>query len=78
MNDNTDTVIIVTNYIMWLFHLAIIVAAIVMAYKCNAPGQRLGPVIMAILFPEIYFFQRIIRQYVIKEKGYICYASSTN
>lgn len=60
-----------SSFWMWI-HLIILVAAVVFAIKCNKPGDRVLPVIGAVLFPEIYLIQRGIRRYVIHEENYGC------
>lgn len=42
-------------------------AAVVVAFKCNAPGRRFGPTLAAICFPDIYLAQRLTRALLIKE-----------
>ena len=56
-------------------YLAFLIAAIVVAYKCNrekGTGTAVLYMILAFFFPEIYLIQHVIRKYMIKSEGYCC------
>ncbi len=55
-----------------LFHLAVFVVAVLLAWRCNCRGRRFLPVLGAAVFPEIYLIQRGVRSYVLHEPGYGC------
>lgn len=42
-------------------------SAAVVAYYCNAPGERFGPTALAIVLPELYLAQRCMRALVLND-----------
>ena len=63
------------SWFLIVVYLAFLIAAIVVAYKCNrnkGTGTTVLYMILAFVFPEIYLIQHVIRKYMIKSEGYCC------
>ena len=60
--------------LIWgLVSLTFMTAAVILASKCNVNQSmaiRIGTIILAVLFPEIYIIQFLLRKYVFKESQY--------
>jgi hypothetical protein len=54
----------------WVLRFILFIVAVVLAYNINCPGKRFWPMLGAILFPEIYLIQYVVRRYLIEEPGY--------
>jgi len=54
--------------IIFIIRLIIFIAAICVAWSCNKPNERLGPVLVGLFIPEIYIIQYVIRRYALGVK----------
>src|SRR5436305_3743745 len=66
------------NIVVAIVHLLILIVAVYLAVQCNKPGERVLPVIGALILPEIYILQRVVRKDILLEPNYGCSNSLRN
>lgn len=58
------------DFIWLLVAVIVTVMAVVVATRCNTGGAVVFHGVLAILFPELYLLQFMIRKFALKEKSY--------
>lgn len=62
-----------TSVFLGLVALTVIITAVLLSLRCNANqtlGMKIGIAALAVLFPEIYIIQYLLRRYLFKEPQY--------
>ena len=65
-NDGPRTII---DFIFWIISLAILVFALILAWKCNTGAERILMVIIAFILPYLYLIGYLIYHKIL---GYPC------